>query len=1050
MKLAYSVRWLLTLGVTVLLALLLGLSYVDALISGRQAALDNARASIVHQAETLALVAQDNLQDHPTRVAAEVSAVSTDLRTDTIALVMPDGTVAAGQKLVWRGKPAETVVPGFERERFDRVTHGRALDLQVSGDQTRLSVMLPFFLDAAEGRLRTEQGGVVLLTFDLTFDYAIVKQQALKRLGFQLAIAALIVLCVLWMLRAAVTRPLAAFKDMVGRISSTEEAGEPVVEQGPSELRELASSFNRMCQRLADGQAQRRNSNERLEGLIDAAMDGIITVDGDQRVVRFNPAAATMFAIPLEQAIGQPLEAFLPARFRQGHAAQVRRFGESGESARAMSRNAVVNAVRHDGTEFPVEASISQLTIDGKRYYTAILRDVTERVRAEQEIQTLNASLEARVQERTAALSQANALLLKQEAELREAKLVAENSTRMKSDFLANMSHEIRTPLNAVIGLSHLAMKNASDDRQRDYLAKIQHSSQHLLELINDILDLSKIEADKLDIERTDFRLSEVLDSVSTVIGHRAAAKGLELNFRVDRDVPEHLMGDPLRLGQMLLNYGNNAVKFTDEGEVEVRVSLLEGTEDGGVLLRFDVRDTGIGLTPEQIKGLFQSFHQADGSTSRKYGGTGLGLAIVSRLARLMGGEVGVDSEPGRGSTFWVSARFAKDLQQSARVQPEIHAPSHDTRLLGNSEAASVASSGALASGAAGAARGVPVGATVLLVEDNEINQQVAAELLMDAGLTVDVVGNGQAALDRVQQRHYDLVLMDLHMPVMDGLTATRAIRALPGLGDLPVVAMTASAMADDRKRCLDAGMNDFVAKPIEPENLVSVLMAHIKPTTGGRIAVRAIPVSVPVATANVELPHAIPGLDMALGLRRSSGKTALYLSLLRKFADAYRRFPGDTRALLERSDRAAAHRAMHSFKGVAGSVGATQLQDLAAQLEHAIGSAQPRSRIEQTLRPLELALSALLSALERQLPSTKAVSTAPLDSALLSQVAEQLLRQLDEGDAEAQRTTATHASLLACAMGDDHLRYTHAVSRYAFDEARQLLHDCLQSHGLA
>jgi PAS domain S-box-containing protein len=920
-------------------------------------------------------------------------------------------------------------------------------DLQISADQRKLSVMLPFFVAGVDGRLNTEQGGVVLLTFDLTFDYAVVKQQALKRLGFQSAIAALIVWGVLWTLLVAVTRPLAAFKDMVGRISSAEDAGEPVAERGPIELRELASSFNRLGQRLSDGQARLRNSNKRVEGLIDAAMDGIITVDDEQRVVRFNPAASRIFGVPLEQALGQPLEVFLPYRFREGHAVQVRRFGENGESSRGMSRNAIVQAVRRDGREFPAEVSISQLTIDARRYYTAILRDVTERVRAEQEIQALNANLEARVEERTAALSQANSRLLEQDAELREAKAVAENSTRMKSHFLANMSHEIRTPLNAVIGLAHLAMKSASDDRQRDYLAKIQHSSQHLLELINDILDLSKIEADKLDIERTDFRLSEVLDNVSTVIGHLAAAKGLELNFRVERDVPEHLMGDPLRLGQMLLNYGNNAVKFTDDGEIELRVSLLEATEDGGVLLRFDVRDTGIGLTPEQIKGLFQSFHQADGSTSRKYGGTGLGLSIVSRLARLMGGEVGVDSEPGRGSTFWVSARFAKGSQHSAVLQLETAA--QNALVVNDSQAAGVAPRSALASEAAEAARSVPVGATVLLVEDNEINQQVAAELLKDAGLTVDVVGNGQAALDRVQQRHYDLVLMDLHMPVMDGLTATRAIRALPGLADLPVVAMTASAMADDRKRCLDAGMNDFVTKPIEPENLVSVLMAHLKPVTGGRVAVRVIPATVPVTTAAPELPRAIPGLDMALGMRRSAGKTVLYLSLLRKFVDAYRRFPGDTRALLERSDRTAAHRAAHSFKSVAGSVGATQLQDLAAQLERAIGSAQPRSRIEQTLRPLELALSALLSALERQLPSASVVSTAPLDTAVLSRVVEQLLRQLDEGDAEAQRTSAAYASLLVSAMGEDYLRYTHAVSRYAFDEARQLLHDCLQSHGL-
>ena len=1054
MKPAYSVRSALSLGVTALLLLLLGLSYVDALVGGRQAALDNARAGIVRQAEMLALVAQNNLQDHPTRVVAEVSAVSTDLRTDTVALVMPDGLVVAGQKLVWNGKPAEVVVPGFSRERFDRVSHGRLPDMQLTDDQRKLSVMLPFFLAAADGRLRTEQGGVALLAFDLTYDYAVAKQQALQRLGFQLAIAALIVLSVLWMLRAAVTQPLAAFKDMVGRISSAEEAGEPVLEQGPTELRELASSFNRMGQRLADGQARLRNSNDRVEGLVDAAMDGIITVNGDQRVVRFNPAAAAMFGVPTEQALGQPLEVFLPYRARDGHAAKVRRFGESGESARAMSRSAVVNAVRRDGREFPVEASISQLTIDGQRYYTAILRDVTERTRAEQEIKTLNANLEARVEERTAALSQANARLLQQDAELREAKVAAENSTRMKSDFLANMSHEIRTPLNAVIGLGHLAMKHASDDRQRDYLSKIQNASQQLLGLINDILDLSKIEANKLDIEHTDFQLNQVLDSVSTVIGHRAAAKGLELNFRVDRDVPDHLLGDPLRLGQMLLNYSNNAVKFTDAGEIEVRVSLLDDSVDAGVLLRFDVRDTGIGLTPEQISGLFQSFHQADGSTSRKYGGTGLGLSIVSRLARLMGGEVGVDSELGHGSTFWVSARFGKGEHQPIALQGATGLHGHGALVMDDSESAWVASAGVLAPAPAQAIPSVPFGATVLLVEDNEINQQVAAELLMDAGLKVDVAGNGQTAVDMVQQRHYDLVLMDLHMPVMDGLMATRAIRALPGLADLPVVAMTASAMAEDRKRCLDAGMNDFVAKPIEPENLVGVLLKHIHPA-GVRVAVGPAPVVAPaaavapVAPVGVELPLSVPGLDTALGLRRSVGKPALYLSLLRKFADGYRRFPGDVRALLERSDREAAHRAAHSFKSVAGNVGATGLQELAAELERVIGSGQPRSRIEQTLRPLESALSALLSALALQLPDAAGAATTAPDLVRLRRVGEQLLRQLDEGDAEAQRTSALHASLLGPAMGDAYARYAHAVSRYDFGEARQLLQACLQLHAL-
>ena len=616
------------------------------------------------------------------------------------------------------------------------------------------------------------------------------------------------------------------------------------------------------------------------------------------------------------------------------------------------------------------------------------------------------------------------------QAELVRATEAAEAATRAKSEFLANMSHEIRTPMNAALGMLYLLQQTELSELQKSYLEKAQTASGVLLGVINDILDFSKVEAGRMVLETTPFRMAAVLSDLQTVAQGTLRDKPIEFVTRCGADIPEQLFGDPLRLGQVLLNLASNAIKFTEKGKVEVEVALL-AQEQGEVTLRFSVADTGIGMTREQQESIFTPFTQADSSTTRKYGGTGLGLAISRELVQLMGGRMWVVSEPGHGSTFSFMAHFALPAASATQAAPGGEAPGGETPERDSDTQPALA------------------GVRVLVVEDNQINQEVARLILEKGGIKVDLARNGAEALSLVHlpQASYHAVLMDVHMPVMDGLEATRRIRLDPTLARLPIIAMTASVFSEERRLCLEAGMNDQVSKPIDVPQLFATLRRWVGPM---ELTVEADPM--PADRHRTGFPEQLPGLDLKRALPALEGTPQL-MRLLARFREENEPLLAQLEEAAATGELQLAKRLVHTVKGSGGNLGATRLCSAAASLEMALNGGDA-SLLHQTLENFHEKLQEVLGSirlLEEQYgggagaasPGGETIKVSALDLEHVAALARTLKRLLEDQNMNALGLWEEMRPLMTGELAD---RLEATLQSLDFGDAGTILGDIMQN----
>ncbi|MCK7575013.1 MAG: response regulator [Chromatiales bacterium] len=650
--------------------------------------------------------------------------------------------------------------------------------------------------------------------------------------------------------------------------------------------------------------------------------------DRNRRVIYWNPASTALYGYSAEDALGRQLEELIiPDAICDSVLAAVDAWVEGGHPIPAGE----LTLKRADGS--PVHVFSSHVMLrgpDGQSQMYCVDVDLTERKRIQEELEGYRSHLEELVEKRTAQLS--------------EARAQAEAANQAKSAFLANMSHEIRTPLNAILGLTYLLIRDqSSSPKSRDILTKIEHSANHLLSIINDILDVSKIEAGKFTLHVQDFPTRDLFEQLDALVQGQIRTKGLRFIRHIEA-LPPVLHGDQACLRQALLNYLSNAIKFTRAGEVKLVAEVLDETPTD-LLIRFEVFDTGIGIAPADLARLFRPFSQIDNSTTRHFEGTGLGLVITRRLAQLMGGEAGAESQVGQGSRFWITVRLGRSFGSDALAMSSVaHEAEAELRL-----------------------RESFAGARILVVEDNEINQEVICNLLEIAGLRVDLASSGEQAIEMACRDRYDLILMDIQMPELDGVQATRRLRERGEWLSCPILAMTANVFEDERRRYLSEGLDDHIPKPVDPPHLYAVLLkwlARRPPAETRTVSVKPEESPGQGAASLVERLRGLAGVDVDFGLKLLRGEASFYARILGKYALNHADDVQRLRALVVAGDYETAYRVAHTLKGAAGTLGLMRIQSSMAELIKGIHADYSSSELEPAIIEAELAQRELLGAI--------------------------------------------------------------------------------------
>ncbi|TDR81499.1 PAS domain S-box protein [Paludibacterium purpuratum] len=765
-----------------------------------------------------------------------------------------------------------------------------------------------------------------------------------------------------------------------GRLIQVEITAHPIQYAGRAAV---VIQANDITQRLQVEQSLRK-----LSLAVEQSPESVIITDLKEQVEFVNEAFERNTGYRREEVIGRHTRMLQSGHTPPETFQSLREALQQGESWRGEFYNR-----RKDGSEYIDFAIVSPIRqADGAiTHYVAVQEDISEKKRLGQELDQHRHHLEELVAQRT--------------EELTIAKAAAEAANVAKSAFLANMSHEIRTPMNAIIGFALLLRRSELSTEQLDQVEKINTAGKHLLSIINDILDLSKIEAGKLDLEYCDFALSAVLDHVGSLIAPAAQAKGIQVHIEYN-DVPHGLRGDPTRLRQALLNFAGNAVKFTASGDIHLRCRVVQ-REGEMLLVRFEVVDTGVGIPASHQSQLFQAFVQGDASTTRRFGGTGLGLAITRHLAELMGGEVGVSSREGQGSTFWFTAQLR--LGHLPAMSQEVAPWEEAERLVSESFA----------------------GSRILLVEDDEINLQVTLAMLDHTDLAVDIAGNGRKAVDMVAQTDYALVLMDVQMPDMDGMSATRLIRAMPTRRTTPILAMTANVFSEDREQCRAAGMDDFVPKPVEPEMLLAALLRWLPVR---RALQEAAPEPEPTPRPEPAAPDpndmrrlrqgllALPGVAADEGLRALGGDVAFYWRMLGLLQAHYQSIPDEPDIYWT-----------HSLKGSAGNLRLTELQARAAALESALNAGEAG---QEALAAVKEEMARLFAAFDTL--AAPVVALPPADVPQAMALLRDILGWLAQSDFQACKLYEHHKPLLSASCDQAAMAVLdQAMQNYDFTSAQ-------------